>query len=549
MSLPDTQADRTSALRQLIDTLFDFESLPGRYPLTLREPRILFDASHDVLLLAASRPVKGLALELTDMPRLKRAACFFVRAAMLRSGSDHYTVLGLEQGFNKNSLRLHYRILIRLTHPDFVGNSEAWPAGAATRINLAHDVLSSAVRQAEYNRTLPGIERRSFLPAQRLAAVLPRPVANRYKHFKYKVWAFSSAGVFTSLLFAVLWSSDTDDRYEDGVAQIELADSLGTAVAESRNSGRVDIERQANSWPSSPAPSLGSANKQLKDAKATGSRDESADAGLRAMQTRQTQLAKESREAKEAEAAKLVRSVKATQDAKTTELAHATASKQAQLAYEATLLRAKLPDAPVQAASQSPAATLLVQPAKAAQPLLEAKPGKPGQVPKPIQVAQLALAVQLSKNVEVSATEAVSINVSALSVKPPPAQPVNDAPAKLSLVDAQPALNQLIQSMQAGRGEELLRGLDRSLSRSSGATDVVNAYNVLIGGSRAVRVGRIQLRGRPVADYLTVDGVVQLILQDQGQPLPVRELPLRATFVLRDGQVVMTELSTSNARP
>ena len=134
-------------------------------------------------------------------------------------------------------------------------------------------------------------------------------------------------------------------------------------------------------------------------------------------------------------------------------------------------------------------------------------------------------------------------------VKLLPIQPLSDAAARPNIVDAQPALNQLIQSMQAGRGDDLLRGLERSVSRSSGASDLVNAYNLLIGGSRAVRVGRVQLRSRPTGDQLTVDGVVQLILQDQGQPLPVRELQLRAAFVMRDGQVVMTELSTSGSRP
>ena len=603
MPLPNAQADRTSALRQLTDTLFDFEALPGRFPLTLREPRILFDGSHDVLLLAAGRPVEGLAPGFTDMPRLKRAACFFVRTVMLRPGSDHYTVLGLEQGFSKNSLRLHYRILIRLTHPDFVGNTEAWPTGSATRINLAHDVLSSAVRQAEYNRTLPGIERRRTLPVQSLAAVLPRPVANSNKLFKYRVWAFLSAGIFASLLLAVLWPGDADDGHERRAAQIERPDFPGTAASEPRSTARPPLERQAPSIPTAPVPSSGLANKGSKDLTATVARDDGASASRQALQASQVLAAKASKEAKEAEfvksaqaeklaqlaqraqeaeAARLAKSVKATQDAMTTEAAQAAALKQAQLAHEAMLMRAKLAAVASQTASETRAATLLVQAAKAAREVQasrlaneekaaklaqaalppqpsrtaqvspEAKPVrpvKPSQLARPVQEAQLALAVQLPKTPEVSATEAVSMNVSAASVKPLPAQPVNDAAVKLSLVDAQPALNQLIQSMQAGRGEDLLRGLERSVSRSGGATDLVNAYNVLIGGSRAVRVGRVQLRGRPVADQLNVDGVVQLILQDQGQPLPVRELQLRAAFVLRDGQVVMTELSTSGSRP
>ena len=555
MPLPNAQADRTSALRPLIDTLFDFEALPGRYPLSLREPRILFDGSHDVLLLAAGRPVEGLAFELTDMPRAKRAACFFVRTAMLRPGSDHYTVLGLEQGFSKNSLRLHYRILIRLTHPDFVGNSEAWPTGSATRINLAHDVLSSPTLQAEYNRTLSGNERRRVLPVQSLAAVLPRPAAKSNQLFNYKPWALVSSGVFGLLLLATLWPGNSDDSHVRQVAQIELPNSLVLA------------------------------GKGSEDLKANLSRDNGVAASRQALEGRQVQVARALREAKEAEIAKLqqvdkleqlaqeakvarlAQSAKAAQDAKTAEVAQAAALNEVQLSHEATLARAKLAAIALQTASEAHAAMLLVQAAKAAQAVqanklaieektaklaqaaLEIKAAKSTQLARSIQEPQVALAAQTPRGAEVLLTDSVSTNGMALPVKLLPAQPVNDTAAKLSLVDVQPALNQLIQSMQAGRGEDLLRGLERSVSRSGGASDLVNAYNVLIGGSRAVRVGRVQLRSRPAADQLTVDGVVQLILQDQGQPLPVRELQLRAAFVLRDGQVVMTELSTSGSRP
>ena len=127
--------------------------------------------------------------------------------------------------------------------------------------------------------------------------------------------------------------------------------------------------------------------------------------------------------------------------------------------------------------------------------------------------------------------------------------PVSE-PARIpNLADAQLAMNQLMQAMQAGRSEDLLRGLDRSVRQSEGAIGLVNAYNVLVGDSRAVRLGPVRLRGHPDADQLVVDGLVQLVLNDQGQPPPVRELRLRALFVQRGGQVVMTEISTAGARP
>ena len=90
-----------AAQHGLLEALFDFEALPGRYPLTLREPRALFDRSHQVLMLAAGRTVKELVeLDPAQASRAQRAACFFVRMAMLRSGADHYTLLGLAAGFS-----------------------------------------------------------------------------------------------------------------------------------------------------------------------------------------------------------------------------------------------------------------------------------------------------------------------------------------------------------------------------------------------------------------------------------------------------------------
>ena len=131
-------------LNELVPALLDFEKRPGRYRLALREPGILFEQPHAVLLLAAGRAVKGLT-PLKPGPQanaVQQAARYFVRAAMLRPNADHYTLLGLTPGFDPQTLRDHYRLMIRLTHPDFAASGEAWPADAASRINIAHDVLA-----------------------------------------------------------------------------------------------------------------------------------------------------------------------------------------------------------------------------------------------------------------------------------------------------------------------------------------------------------------------------------------------------------------------
>lgn len=127
---------------RLLPALLDFERSPGRFPVALREPRALFDHIDSVMLIAAGRPVQGWTAAAGNRVELHRAARFFVRTVMLRPGSDPLTLLGLKAGFEPAQLRDHYRLMIRLTHPDFEVAGDRWPADAATRVNLAHDLLS-----------------------------------------------------------------------------------------------------------------------------------------------------------------------------------------------------------------------------------------------------------------------------------------------------------------------------------------------------------------------------------------------------------------------
>lgn len=160
----------------LLPALLDFERSPGRYRVVLREPRPLFEHIGSVMLLAAGRPVPGLPVAAASAPELRRAARFFVRTVMLRPGSDAFTLLGLGPGFEPAQLREHYRLMIRLTHPDFATTGEGWPADAATRVNLAHDLLSSPEKRAAHAAA-------RHTPAagapMRLRPALPRPTFPR----------------------------------------------------------------------------------------------------------------------------------------------------------------------------------------------------------------------------------------------------------------------------------------------------------------------------------------------------------------------------------
>lgn len=139
----------------VLAALLDFEQKPGRYPVARREPAVLFDRVGTVLRLASDRAVDGPAPGgAVSTQRARQAARFFVRTVMLRPGADHHTLLGLTPGSAPELQRDHYRMMIRLAHPDFASADGAWPADAASRINIANDVLSSRLLRQRYDATL-----------------------------------------------------------------------------------------------------------------------------------------------------------------------------------------------------------------------------------------------------------------------------------------------------------------------------------------------------------------------------------------------------------
>lgn len=129
--------------------LLDYYEAPGKHRLQLRQPAILFASVPVVLQLAAARSDTGGPRE----ARLREAARFFIRAAMLYPGADHYALFGLESRREPVDLKERYRLVMRLIHPDFAAAGE-WPADAAIRVNRAHEVLSSPVQRRAYDEQL-----------------------------------------------------------------------------------------------------------------------------------------------------------------------------------------------------------------------------------------------------------------------------------------------------------------------------------------------------------------------------------------------------------
>lgn len=127
--------------------LLDFQRLPGKHPVHQREPGMLFASLREILQLAAGRQTEGSSDEIA----LRNAACFFVRSALIYPQADHYSLLGLAPDSDIATIKDHYRLLMRLTHPDFSGTSPDWPPDAAVRLNLAYQVLSSPEQRATYD--------------------------------------------------------------------------------------------------------------------------------------------------------------------------------------------------------------------------------------------------------------------------------------------------------------------------------------------------------------------------------------------------------------
>ena len=115
------------------------------------------------------------------------------------------------------------------------------------------------------------------------------------------------------------------------------------------------------------------------------------------------------------------------------------------------------------------------------------------------------------------------------------------------MADVQPMLGQLLSAFASGRGDQISRLVDRSAKQGDGGARFVELYNRTVSGARGVRVGAVQFADRGVGEQLAVDGVVLLQIMDDGARPQTRELVVRAWFSSRDGQPVLTQLTTGES--
>lgn len=133
----------------LVQALLEYYDSPGSYALALGQPVQVFRSLDTVITWAVGR--------LDDVhnaqdSNLQKAAIFFVQRACFRQENTYYEVMGLGRYFSPDALRVRYRALMSLTHPD--KGIEGLPTNAAGRINQAYEVLRDAEMRHNYDLTL-----------------------------------------------------------------------------------------------------------------------------------------------------------------------------------------------------------------------------------------------------------------------------------------------------------------------------------------------------------------------------------------------------------
>ncbi|MEJ6021324.1 J domain-containing protein [Ramlibacter sp. PS4R-6] len=203
--------------------LLEFHRHPGRHSPALREPPALFAAIPAVLQVAAGRAGGEHNVQ------LREAACAFVRAALVFPGASHYAILGLQSGCTTDQVKEHYRLLMRLMHPDFAA-AGSWPADAAARLNLAYEVLTMPAHRIRYDRELAAKPVPVRVPAPERA--LPRaPISRRRMPMEARKLLMLLAGGFGavgSLGVAALWLSGSE---RDGLIQRPIVSLLSAPRA------------------------------------------------------------------------------------------------------------------------------------------------------------------------------------------------------------------------------------------------------------------------------------------------------------------------------
>jgi hypothetical protein len=449
----------------LYAALLDFFRAPGKYQLQLREPVVLFASIREVLQIAAGR---GPELPDHRAGSTQEAATFFIRAALLYPGADHYAVLGLPPRTDSSDLKERYRLLMRLIHPDFAGaGSASWPTDAAVRVNRAYEVLSSPVLRREYDEQLArGPAQRPVVNRPTPRAPLPRrDEVARAKLRRGLGWtlAIGATLLLGSLLLGRPEPVQLVQRPEEPAAppapvSRPVIEEISAAIAEATNLLRSATMTQPAARPAPPAPMPAPARPVA-----------------------------------------------------TTVALQPGAGPAAGPWAEPGVQHAAVREVPVGENTPTPVAIPAPPPARAEPLPLVSAVREPAAPP----AAQLALAPR--------------------TVVPAP-----------SLNDVQPLLTQLLERMESGSGEQILRLLNADARNAASAQSLLRQYDGLVRGARHVRLAQVEFFSEPRGGILFVTSRVRLHAGEPTIGSFGERFAVRAEFASRDGRVVLTSLSGAN---
>lgn len=112
-----------------------------------------------------------------------------------------------------------------------------------------------------------------------------------------------------------------------------------------------------------------------------------------------------------------------------------------------------------------------------------------------------------------------------------------------TLSDAQPVLTQMLQLLESGSGEQLLRLLEADARQAPAAQALSRQYEQLVKGARPVRLLQVEFRGEPREGTLLVTGRIRFHAGEPTIGSHGQRMLLRAEFVSRGGKVLLTGLS------
>jgi DnaJ domain len=466
--------------------LFDFESKPGRYALVLRQPRVLFDNGRLILQLCSGRVTSDLSELQISEEKARAAAKFFVKFAMLRQGSDYYTLLGLKPGFEESDLKDNYRLLMRLTHPDFAGQGEEWPEDAATRINRAYDALAAESSRQAYEGTLDmrAYEQQSSRGSQH---------GNKRGGWM-RTLALAVIGMVTSIAAFNWWYSLPASVA--GTAVPLKASLPPSSVTQTPDQVVADSVRRSLAGAPIEAPVAVHAQEAATSASGGQAVSTSGGGATQHMsaQTVQTSVVP-------VPAGRVMNLIEQPRQVVSAGAEHKTRlDDQSSRSDSSRLAKAALSSSP----------SVRTEPARK-----ETVLGEP--------VASVAQQSQTQTNLTVGAELA----------------PSQGAP---KLGEVQPYLSGLISSMLSGREASVVAMIDKPVQGTDGALRFMRQYAQTVRGAEEIRMGSLQLKSHVEGGYLIVEGAIHFVLLDANRTPIVRELRIRAYYGTQGGQTHLAAL-------